>query len=230
MNRVQSEKMQRILFLDRRYELNECYGRLGEGRNFETHEGSVPVLVSAPHAVKQLRNGRMKLQDGMTGGIVEYLAERFKLYRITRIWSANDDPNFADDERSAAYREEVARIIETAGIEWVFDIHGCRDEHGFDMDIGINNGGNLACGREEIEELVDFWRDEGLDVRIDERFRAARLNVVSNYAHRRTGVNCLQVELAGSVRKGNEKMERFLRGFERTLKKLLAAEGKPCQR
>lgn len=220
MDGRESEALRRILVLDQRYEVNDCFGQEGEGCNFEVYEGNVPVLVSAPHAVKQLREGRIKRQDGLTGGIVEYLIEEYGLYGITRLWSVEDDPNFADDERSVAYRDKVAEIVDEVGIKWTFDIHACRDAYGFDMDVGINGGGNLACDREEVERMVDFWREEGLDVRIDAKFKAAWSNTVSNYVHRKTGVNCVQLELAEGVRRGDEKMEKFLRGFEKVLELL----------
>lgn len=73
MDGRESEALRRILVLDQRYEVNDCFGQEGEGWNFEVYEGNVPVLVSAPHAVKQLREGRIKRQDGLTGGLVEYL-------------------------------------------------------------------------------------------------------------------------------------------------------------
>lgn len=214
---AKSRELRRIVELNQRYEVNDYHGEVGEGRNFEVFRGEIPVIASAPHAVKQWRNEKVKNRDALTGGIVEYLAERFEVYGITRIWDAKDDPNFGDDEWSRGYRAKVREMVTEVGAKIVFDVHGCRNRYGFDIDIGINGGRNLACERGVIEKMAEIWRREGLDVRIDERFTAERLNTVSNQVHRMTGVSCLQIELSEDVRKGDEKIRKFLKGFGEVL-------------
>lgn len=95
----------------------------------------------------------------------------------------------------------------------MFDIHGCLDEYGFDMDIGVNGGENVACGWDVVERLAEKWQRQGLDVRVDEKFVARWPRAISNYAHQKTGVNCLQLELSGRTRTTAEGLEKFLDGF-----------------
>lgn len=206
-------RIMRIAELNEKYEANDYHGEKGEGANYQVILGEVPVLVSAPHAVCQIRNGVVKERDGMTGGIVEYLCEELGVFGVTRLWEDGDDPNYAEDERSVAYREEIAKLVKEHNIKWVFDIHGCLDKHGFDMDMGINDGQNVACGKEEIERLAENWRQRGVDARIDEKFMARRPYTVSNFVHRETGVNCVQLELNGRVRMSGEGFEKFFQGF-----------------
>lgn len=42
---------------------------------FELHEGKMPVMLSAPHAVNHFSRGKMKYAEIFTGGVVEYLHE-----------------------------------------------------------------------------------------------------------------------------------------------------------
>ncbi len=149
----------------------------------------------------------------MTGGIAEYLCARFGAWGVMRTWNANDDPNYSGDEWSEVYRRAVADLVQEQGIEWVFDIHGCRDIYGFEMDVGVNGGENLACTLDEVRELVRYWRELGLDARIDERFLAQGERTVSNATHCATGVNCLQVEVSGRVRTTDEGLGKFCSGF-----------------
>lgn len=143
---ARSRELRRIMELNRRYEANDCHGERKEGENFEIFRGNLPVIVSAPHAVKQWRNGREKNRDALTGGIVEYLVGKFGVYGITRIWEEKDDPNYGEDVWSREYRQRVGEMVNEVGAKIMFDIHGCRNRHGFDIDIGINGGKNLACG------------------------------------------------------------------------------------
>lgn len=130
--RAASARMARVMELNEKYEANDYYGLKGEGANYQVILGDVPVLVSAPHAVRQWREGVIKDRDGMTGGIAEYLCEELKLFGVVRQWEAGDDPNYAEDELSVVYRNQVVRLVEECGIKWVFDIHGCLNKHGFD--------------------------------------------------------------------------------------------------
>jgi len=212
--RVRSAGMARVAKLNEKYEANNYHGVKGKGRNYQVIRGKVPVLLSAPHAVKQVREGVIKNRDGMTGGIVEYLCEELGIFGVTRLWEAGDDPNYARDERSEAYREEIVRLVRENDIKWVFDIHGCLDKYGFAIDVGINGGQNVACGAAEIRRLVgECWGD--LDVRVDERFVAGRLESVANVVHRETGANCLQLELSEKVRTTDKGFERFERGLRK---------------
>lgn len=82
------------------------------------------------------------------------------------------------------------------------------------MDMGINDGRNVACSKEEIERLAENWRRRGVDARIDEKFMARRPDTVSNSVHRETGVNCVQLELNGKMRMSGEGFEKFFQGFQ----------------
>lgn len=97
---AQDTSLVRVSVLNEKYEANDYHGIKGEATNYRVILGKVPILVSAPHAVRQLREGMLKERDGMTGGIVEYLCEELGVFGIVRIWEAGDDPNYAEDERS----------------------------------------------------------------------------------------------------------------------------------
>ena len=59
--------------------------------------GNLPILLSAPHAVKQIRNGEIKAHEFYTGAIVECLAKQIGCSCITKQYliedTINDDPN-----------------------------------------------------------------------------------------------------------------------------------------
>lgn len=222
--RAADARLARVSELNAKYEAYDYYDAKGEGRNYQVILGKVPILVSAPHAVRQIREGVVKERDGMTGGIVEYLCEELGLFGITRLWEAGDDPNYAQDERSVAYRNEIVRLVKEYGIKWVLDVHGCLNKHGFDLDIGVNGGANVACGMDVVEKWAENWRQQGMDVRVDGRFVAEWPYVVSNEVHRKTGVDCLQLELSGNARTTPEGLEKFFRGLVWNLSEVVGCD------
>lgn len=212
--------LQRVSELNQKYEANDFNGISDTELNYKIIIGQVPILLSAPHTVRQLRDGEMKERDGMTGGLAEYLCEQFGLWGVIRTWNAADDPNYGRDARSENYRCEVARLVREQGIKWMIDLHGCRNKYGFDLDIGVNDGRNLACTLGEVRELAECWRKSGLDVRVDEQFQAHGDQAVSNYVHRATGANCLQIEASSTIRTTGEGLEKFCVGLAQVLEKL----------
>lgn len=62
--------------------------------NFKIIKGDMPILLSAPHAVKQIREGKIKEEDRLTGAIVEYLCIKTGTNGIVRTYNHNDDPNY----------------------------------------------------------------------------------------------------------------------------------------
>lgn len=218
--RAEHEILQRVSELNHKYEANDFNGTKDGEPNYKVIPGRIPILLSAPHTVRQLRNGKMKERDGMTGGIAEYLCERFGLWGVIRTWNAADDPNYNTDLRSEDYRRQVVELVREQGINWMFDLHGCLNKYGFDIDVGVNGGKNLACALSEVQELIGCWRDLGLDVRVDAQFQARGDQVVSDYVHRATGVNCLQVEVSSRVRTTDEGLEKFCVGFAAILENL----------
>lgn len=183
-----------------KYRANSYCGVRGEGENYQVIQGAVPVLLSAPHSVKQWRDGRLKVADGNTGSLVEYLCERYGTFGLVRQWLAADDPNYGEGAVSAAYREAASQIVYEWGIRLVLDLHGCKDEHGFEVIVGTNEGRNLKMGDGIAARVPEILARHFERVAVDYKFKAAGKNTVSNWVHRRTGVSCLQLEWATAVR------------------------------
>jgi len=57
-----------------RFSVNDYRG-LPDASAFSVVEGTLPVVVSAPHAVSQLREGRVKSSEDFTGALALAVAE-----------------------------------------------------------------------------------------------------------------------------------------------------------
>lgn len=79
--------MERDLFyhikrLNGRYKKNDCNGadEIGEDKNYICFVGEIPILFSTPHSVKQVRDGKGKGEDILTGAIVSYICTTYKTF------------------------------------------------------------------------------------------------------------------------------------------------------
>lgn len=206
--------------LNKLYELNNYNGEIINGLNYKIILGSIPILFSAPHAVKQIRNGNVKNQDAMTGGLVEYLASHLNAFGITRVANLEDDPNFYNEGFSLEYKNQILKLIEENNIKLLIDIHGCKDTHGFDIEIGTNKGKNINFDSDVLEIFVNNLSEVGL-VSVDTLFMASREETVSCYVHNTLDIVCLQIEISSKIRFDEERLLQFVRVLECAIKKVL---------
>jgi len=107
--------------------------------NYKFIRGNILILLSAPHAVNQGRNGKIKVADANTGGITEYLCNTSNCYGIIRSYNKLDDPNKDDFGFGLSYKQKILSAIREYNIKLVLDIHGCNNSHDFDFCIGTNS-------------------------------------------------------------------------------------------
>ena len=82
---------------------------MGLSKNdYKYKKGSIPILISAPHSVKQIRNDELKPADIYTGAIIKTLGKTTNAHIIYKTHT-KDDENHTDE--STAYRKKIKEII-----------------------------------------------------------------------------------------------------------------------
>ena len=169
------------------------------GKSYETISGEIPIIVSAPHCVKHIRNGKIKSAEGETGAIVQYLAEKSKCYAIYKTYNNGDDANY--DIKDNPYKEEIEKLIKQNDIKLLLDLHGANYEHDFDIDIGTGKGENLIGKMFLVEELKNCFMKNGIEnVVVDGEFKAISEHTISRSISQKLLVPCIQVEISGKYR------------------------------
>lgn len=171
---------------------------------------TIPVIFSAPHAAPQTRDWERKPCDEFTWEIVRQLCEKTWAYGIIRIENRDDDPNFYNDWLSWEFKEEVISLINNYWIKYWFDIHGCKDDLWFSIDIWTNYWENI---NQNIDFLVNlqkilsnkFWR-----VAVDELFDAGKSEIVSTYISKKVSCPYIQLELCRALREDTEYLLNLL--------------------
>lgn len=220
------------------YSANNNDGTPGYHNNtftiFSDHENRRKALISAPHAVRHIRNGEAKTTDAHTGGMARILGlmdeNEARAFVVTNVYNdPNDprDPNF-DPYEDCTYTQQVVDFIERYDIRFVLDLHAAAFRRPFDIAFGTNHDETIG-NREDIRSLIyEVNENYGFVIDYNETFPATNPNTVTRKVYDQTGVYAIQVEIngryrllgGGTVEEYNRMMD-FLKDLIRSLDELL---------
>ncbi|KJF27864.1 hypothetical protein TZ02_04525 [Clostridium aceticum] len=170
------------------------------GRNynclFKYKEGVIPIIISAPHAVKQVRNGLIKNPDIFTGSLALILAQRTKCHAIYRTFTGNGDSN---SDSICSYKDYLVKKIMQYPLRCLIDLHGLHKKRPFMIDVGTLNGKSIS---KEIENLIieTFLEEDIRDVRFNYLFNANKEGTVVKTIWEKTNIPSFQLEINGLYR------------------------------
>lgn len=205
--------------LQTNYEFDDDKDRMANGKNYRVIYGKIPVLLSAPHAVRHKRKNKVKGADIKTGAIVEYLCSATGCYGIVRTYYDNDDPQQDFEGSGMEYKEEIIHILRQNDIGLFIDIHGANNTHDWSFCLGTNDGAHIAGAEKTVEQLKKELEKLG-KVAVDAKgFKASKRGNVSLYAAQHTSIPCIQLEISCEFRNKSEKLEQLLEILEGMIQK-----------
>ena len=211
-------EFEEILNLNEKYKFNDFNGN-------PTYEnpmvilGSVPILISAPHAVRSYMGKKLKSSEPFTGAIVEYLCKKYGVNGIVRTYARDDNPSYENKGRALEYKQKMIEIIKLQSIKCVFDIHGMKNYNDIEIDIGINGGKNIGEDQDLLNIIIEVLGKNNI-IGVDKRFTASKETIVSNYIHEMAEVPCFQLELCQQLRNNQDRLIEFLDDFGRLIKQI----------
>ena len=188
---------------------------LKEEQTFEVIEGKIPVLLSAPHSVRQLREGKIKGKDRYTGAITIELAKQTNSFAIYKTYNNQDDASY--DIENNEYKEKVLELINKHNIKVFLDIHGAKDTDEFDVDIGTDEKRNLNGKTQILENLIKNLKEKGITkIGIDKKFKACTMHTLTKKIASSTNIACMQIEITRKYRdlEQVEKMEKVINAIK----------------
>lgn len=179
-------------------------------------QGSIPILLSAPHTVNFLKeDGNFKMREGYTKAIVKYLAQKTGAFLMIKENSDGIDPNKIEMED---YKRQLLEIIEKHQIRLVLDIHGAALHHDFVIEIGSLDG--VGARVQTIESLKTALKDQGIaPVAENSPFKGGG---ITKTVHGNTNIEVLQLEINRNYRDLThpeklfylcKSLEKFLKSF-----------------
>lgn len=162
-------------------------------------KGSLPVLLSAPHAVRHTRCGKIKKSDRVTGTLALLLAEETDCSALCLCRNYGGDPNY--DEVSP-YKQELLEMIAHLRPRIVIDLHGMATTK-LDIDIGTMWGRSLNGRRDLVDRLKSCLAPYGLHKIVENKsFCAAHTHTITRLVstENHPPVPALQLEISGIYR------------------------------
>lgn len=180
--------------------------------------GTLPVLVTAPHAVPHERDGDMKFAEPATAWLAEQLHTSAGASALIKTDADTVDPN-ADE--TSPFRDVAARHVAEAGIRAGIDLHQMSPDREDAIILGTGRGRNIHKQWVVRDIVVTEFNASGIPVLVDEIFPAMGLHRVSSDVSLRTGIPYVQIEMNSGI-VGERHRGTVLEALERIVARLAA--------
>lgn len=154
--------------------------------------GSNNILLSAPHGVFHVREGRELPHELGSIQTALYLQSKQDCMLIAKTKNNNDDANF---ELLCDYRKSIDTIIKTHNIKYLIDFHGLSSRHGIDVNLGINGGKNIETNPQIYQSLKDNLETAGFNVSIDIPYNGGDRTIAGSTKKKFSKIWTIQIEL-----------------------------------
>jgi len=190
---------------------------------FQTIEGKVPVLLSAPHACAHRRPtlmGTYKLGEPYTDNIVREIAANSSSFGIYLSKECTYDPNYHKEKKNE-YKQAVKEIITKNKIERFIDIHGLKDNQGYDIALyyptKFRKSLELAY---EVEDALNHGLLNGISIRIF-RFLDNDQETLGEYVATKLRVPSVQIEISRYIRDDEQLRESLIKNLSTLVEKYI---------
>lgn len=185
----------KALELEKQFALNNYFG-YNNNQLFQYKQGVIPIVVSAPHAVKQVRNGLIKDSDLFTGSLALLLENLTGCHVIYRTSTGNGDSN---KDENCRYKNFLLSKIEENSLQCLIDLHGIHKKRNLLIDVGTLNG--LSINKEIENIIVKCFKGEDIhDVHFNQIFDANKKGTVVKTIWQNSGIPSFQLEINGQYR------------------------------
>ena len=189
-----------------RFSVNDYRG-LPTAPEFEIESGKVPVMVSAPHAVTHVRDGKVKPSEDFMGAIALAVAKRANCHSIVATRTGVGDPNW-DPLEASPYKQALCEHVKANNIELLLDLHGMVAASPALVAVGSADGETVVKAPGLDEHIASLLRDKlsTWTVRFDKpivlngRYAARGQNTVARTVASECSIPALQIEVATQLR------------------------------
>lgn len=186
-------------------------------RDFVLEDGNSKIILSAPHTVEQLREGKIKASERRTGVIIMLLKQLLACPIIYKTRNENNDANY--DEESS-YRNELVKFIKEKEAGCVLDFHISAPSRPYSVDIGTGYGENI-CSRNDLQEIIVNGLKKNYErITVDAVFSASNPNTVSATVGKKAKIPAFQIEINWDIISDYNKMLTFVDCFADIIKKM----------
>lgn len=164
--------------------------------DFMVIKGTIPFVVSAPHAVSQTRDGKEKWAEPATRDIAARLAAETGCWAVIKTRNIGDDAN---SDAQSGFRDTLVSVAKANNITAGLDLHQMSPNREPDVEIGTGRGNNIRNNSELDKSLQREFENQGLSWIQDVKFAACGSTTVSADVARRACVDYIQLEMNSAL-------------------------------
>ena len=172
-------------------------------------KGSIPILFTAVHTMKQSLDDKVKLNEPYTKAIALYLNKHSDVNAMIKIKDTGYDSN---DDNKDEFKKELLRFIKDNNITLVIDLHGSDISREFDVEFGTLN--NLSASYSTVKELEEAFKENNINnIVYNDPFKGG---AITSYVYKLDDVDVIQVEINYKYRDYNniDNLERLINSFK----------------
>ena len=173
--------------------------------------GSKNILLSSPHGVNQIRNGKIKVCEPGSLSTALFLQNQTDCFLIGKTKCNNDDANY--DEKSE-YKTEIERLIKENDIKYVLDFHGLSKKREMDVNLGTDGFNNTKIYPKALNNLIFQLQKEGFIVEIDTPFRGGEKTISGFVQTLNAKVFSLQIEINCAITNDYKNFNKYKKLLE----------------
>ena len=165
---------------------------------FEYKKGKIPILISAPHGARHLRDGCWKEEDEYTAGIAIKLAEMTDAHVIYVKNATKEDSNH---DLETKFKDKIREIVKKHGIKFIADIHGANSNRPFKVSVGIINDENEKCSCPSFKDTIqETFKNFQKDIFNLCHFSASKSGTITSFAKNILNIEAAQFEINSEFR------------------------------
>lgn len=130
---MSSKDLKKIKKYERRFSRHKYNGSRKPG--FIIIPGTIPLMISAPHAINQFREGQVKWADKYTGAIAILLHKLTGCHVIYASGYTGGDPNY-DALDTNPYQNALITYVKENSIPVLIDLHGASSTRPYAAEMG----------------------------------------------------------------------------------------------
>ena len=177
-------------------------------------KGKIPILISAPHYVKHLRENHILPAETYTGVLGFFLHQHFGCHLICNL-NENVDPNY---DNHSIYREQLKEIVEKEHIQICIDLHQLSPTREQEIEIGTSNQENIFLFPNLGKQIQNLFQNNGFQKTfLDQKYVASFQNTVSKSLATATSIPCIQIEINTSLFTHTLKKKKIFQCFKKLI-------------
>jgi len=196
--------LQKILEIEDQFSQNSYQGDVYSDQSLVVKQGIIPLIISAPHTTKQIRNGHEKEADVYTGALALLLHEITGCHVILNT-KLGEDPNYI---LGGQYKEVLREHCLNHEIDMVIDLHGAALSRTFDVDLGTSNGKTLS--KQKLDSIIDRFKEAHIEATVDQRFTASHPGTITYHSYNTLKMEAVQIEINRKYRDPRRELDLFV--------------------